>query len=88
METTRIRQLSVETVTNIPDTIGTNFISMIYTVGAKRPFVINGERIQMTISDIIQGDKFYTLYITNKEVTKKWMKIPVNERATVYYFLD
>ena len=92
MATKRIRQLSVETVVNIPDSVTTKFISMIYTVGATRPFRINNEKVVMTISDIViierQGLFYFVLYITNNEVTKEWMEIPVNDRTTIYNFID
>lgn len=84
----RIRQISVETVTNIPDSNETKFINMIYRVGATRPFEINGVNVKRTISDIIETETGFKLYITNENTTQEWITLHSKERVTVFNFID
>lgn len=88
MVTKRIRQLSVEVVQNIPDSILTNFIVMVYTVGAVRSFHIDGKKVFRTISEIIETEKGFKLYITNENTTQEWIEFHSKDRATVYNFID
>lgn len=88
MITKRIRQITVEAVTNIPDSDKTNYISMVYTVGAKRNFKIEGQDVTRTISNIVETEKGFKLYITNENTTQEWMEFFSKERITVFNFID
>lgn len=84
----RIRQISVEQVVNKQDSEGTNFISMVYFVGLSRPFTIDGNKVIRTISEIIETEKGFKIYITNDNTTQEWIELYNKERVTKYNFID
>ena len=88
MDNEKIRQINVEQVVNIPNSDTTNFISMMYAVGSKRKFKLNNKDVERTIANIIETETGFVIYITNDELTQKWIKINGKERITVYYFID
>lgn len=84
----RIRQISVETVVNIPDSDETKFINMIYTVGASRTFEIKGEKVKRIISEILETENGFKLYITNENTTQEWIELYDKKRTTKFNFID
>ncbi len=88
MMKSRIRQIAVEVVVSNPDSETTKFMTMIYRVGATRPFEINGVNVKRTISDIIETETGFKLYITNENTTQEWITLHSKERVTVFNFID
>lgn len=84
----RIRQISVEVVVNKPDSDTTKFMNMVYTVGGIRKFDINGKKVERTISDIIETETGFKLYITNENTTQEWITLHSKERVTVFNIID
>lgn len=88
MSNNRIRQISVEQVVNKQDSDTTNFISMVYAVGAIRPFTIDSKKVYRTISEILETEKGFKIYITNENTTQEWIEFYSKERVTKYNFID
>lgn len=84
----RIRQISVEVVVNKPDLEETNFMQMVYAVGGIRKFEINGKKVQREISEIIETENGFKLYITNENTTQEWIEFFDKKRITKFNFID
>lgn len=84
----RIRQIDVEKVVTTPDNETTKFITMTYVFGGKRTFNIDNKKVFRTISEIIETENGFVIYITNDQTTQKWIELKSKERVTVYYFID
>lgn len=84
----RIRQIAVEVVVTKPDSETTKFMTMVYPVGGIRKFEIGGKKVERTISDIIETETGFKLYITNENTTQEWITLHSKERVTVFNFID
>ncbi len=84
----RIRQISVEVVVNKPDSEVTNFMNMVYAVGGVRRFDIDGKKVERTISEIIETENGFKLYITNENTTQEWIEFYDKTRITKFNFID
>lgn len=84
----RIRQIDVEKVVTTPENETTKFITMTYIFGGNRTFNINNKKVFRTISEIIETENGFIIYITNDQTTQKWIELKSKERVTVYYFID
>lgn len=84
----RIRQISVEVVITKPDSEETKFMTMVYTVGGIRMFEIDGKKVKRTISEIIETENGFKLYITNENTTQEWIEFYDKKRITKFNFID
>ena len=88
MMKSRIRQIAVEVVVTNPDSETTKFMTMVYAVGGIRKFKIDNKSVERTISDIIETETGFKLYITNENTTQEWITLHSKERVTVFNFID
>lgn len=61
---------------------------MVYCVGQSVTLPIGGQSAKRTITEIIETELYFKVYITNQEVTKEWVNIPVTDRVKKEYFID
>lgn len=78
METKRIRLLSVEIFNREP---------FVYVADKPRPIKINGKQEMRTITNIIEKDNHYEVYLSSGAESKHWKDIPKNNNVTVEYYV-
>ena len=79
MSTKKIRQIT-ETIFNREP--------FVYTVGQMRRLPINGKTEERLITDIVEGDTCYQIYISSNEVSQRWNDIAKSDRINIQYFID
>ena len=77
----RIRKIT-ETI------LGKEPYSMVYSVGQPVKLPIGGKSTKRTITDIIETELYFKIYLTDNEVTKEWVNIPVCDRVKKEYFIE
>jgi hypothetical protein len=87
MNDKRIRLLSVETPVKT-ESADTKWISMVYALGNTRELPIDGIIVKRTITNIIEAENHYTIYIANNNVSQIWMDIPKSNKVRVEYIID
>ena len=79
MSTSRIRQL----VQQMHDRD-----AFVYTIGQPRRFPINGKQEERIISEIIEKDNCYEIYLSNGPICQLWNRIAKSDRVDVNFFID
>lgn len=78
MNTKRIRLLSVEIFNREP---------FVYVADKPRPIKINGKQEMRTITNIIEKENHYEVYLSSGVESKHWKDIPKNNNVTVEYYV-
>jgi hypothetical protein len=61
----------------------------VYTVGQTRRLPINGKKLEeRVITDIIECETCYSIYISDGAVSQQWNDIAKSDRVNVQYFID
>lgn len=60
----------------------------VYTVGQMRRLPINGKIEERLITDIVEDDTCYQIYISSNEVSQRWNDIAKSDRINIQYFID
>ena len=79
MSDKRIRHLSVKKEETM---------SYVYFVGQIRRLPINGKTVERTISEIVEVDNKYKIYISDGAVAQEWIDIPKSYDPIVEYFIQ
>ncbi len=88
MSNKRIRKLA-EMVAVSSDSLDTKWVTFSYEVGLNRKLPIFGKDlpVERTIGEIVENEKHFVIYISNKEATQEWIKIPKTNRVKIEYFI-
>jgi hypothetical protein len=63
--------------------------SVSYVVGGKPPFASVSEMKDFKITQIIEKDGFYLMFVSNeKNESHLWKKLPVNDSTSVEYKIE
>lgn len=90
MNDKRIRQIAVETVVNTDNDL-TKLVQMVYFVGQDRNLPIFGKLnpVKRTITEIVELEKVYRIFISDNEVAQEWKDIPKSKRvSSIDYFIQ
>jgi hypothetical protein len=89
MNNKRIRKLS-EMIAVSSDSLDTKWITFSYEVGTDRKLPIFGKDlpVKRTITEIIENEKHFVVYIANEEASQEWIKIPITDRIKIEYFIQ
>ena len=83
----RIRLLAVDTPVS-SESPETKWITMTYAIGNVKHLPINKERVERTISNILEFQDHYSIYISNNNVSQIWMDIPKTNKVRIEYIID
>lgn len=88
MSNKRIRKLS-EMIAIRSESQDTKWVTFSYEVGFPRDLPIYGKQkpVSRTIGEIVEIEKHFIVYISDKEVTQEWLKIPKTNRVKIEYFI-
>jgi len=79
MSNKRIRLLSVEIFNREPH---------VYVCDKPRPIRINDVQEMRTITNIVEKEDHYELFLSVGEESKHWKDVPKNDKVTVEYYIS
>ena len=60
----------------------------VYFIGGEHQLTIGGQRKTIVVSEILQAEKHFLIYVNSGGEVQLWKKLPMNDSTTIEFSID
>lgn len=60
----------------------------VYFIGGEHQLTIDGKRRTIVVSEILQAEKHFLIYVKSGDEIQLWKRLPMNNSTTVEFAID